>query len=441
MNSAKLLFNPYTKLSEKVALTIGFLAIFPTSFLCSHTGGVFIDILKFSGGAQNLSMWKILSINAAIYLSLALFFLILGKIFSKSEPRIIDVFAYVFFALTPLFFVVLCFVPESSRVLLSPPQENLIDWCSRHFTILAQVLVALSVVFFAWTLILLFYALKISANLHGIRLWISYFSGIALSCILMRLFVFNAICSYGAPGEPSGSVCCNLSSGVNVCGMYEGKLFFPGQTLRFRLFIDGEEKLKLSAASPDQSSASIPIREFTLEGAVLSFSIPNLDVMFKGGFTSEDGMRIEGTFSQFGYKIPLTLNKLKEFSYLAECQLDCEASKENIARLANLMENSAFISEIAVSLDKQALQMLAKHNLGIPIEDAIKQSVKLKIETKNAKSKLKISCAHKSVIIAKTLALYSALKIQDKLSVENAATDLKIEILPVRKISRDLREI
>ncbi len=94
-----------------------------------------------------------------------------------------------------------------------------------------------------------------------------------------------------------------------LASTYEGVLNFPGQKLRFRLLFKPCEKgYAVYSASPDQGGGEMAVAECSLENSALEFSMPALNVSFKGSL-KKDFSEIGGSFRQGAHKLPLTLKK------------------------------------------------------------------------------------------------------------------------------------
>ena len=314
MKFAKLLFNPYEKLSEKFSLTLGILSVFIISVSSYAVGGMFSDILNFTS-AKNVPLAVVILLGVSNAALLCAVFFLISIILSRSKVRFIDVAGFVLFAQIPLIATPLCFASDSLNIFLDIPPNATNEWILSHWTFKSGLLMCVSFIFFIWSMVLLFKAVKVAANLGGWRLWTTFIAGLVLSTSIMRLFIFPAILktnfnqcdSYAT--ENSAPASTVLNKGVSVSGTYEGTLKFPMQTLRFRLYMDNSNKLNVYATSPDQSPAKIPIEDLKIQGLSLTFSIPALGVKFHGK-VSPDAAHINGTFEQHGFKVPLNMLKL-----------------------------------------------------------------------------------------------------------------------------------
>lgn len=104
---------------------------------------------------------------------------------------------------------------------------------------------------------------------------------------------------------------CGLHAQNIVAGAWHGKIDFPGQSLRLTIHLGyGPDGWTGSLDSPDQNITGIIADEVSVEEDTLIFFIERLGASYEG-FASQDGgkVRINGTFSQAGFKLPLALGQ------------------------------------------------------------------------------------------------------------------------------------
>ena len=98
-------------------------------------------------------------------------------------------------------------------------------------------------------------------------------------------------------------------------GSWTGAIEVPGAgvTLRMRLqaTVDDDGGLAATFFSVDQGNAAIPVEGVEVDGASVSLSMATVGAAFKG-VLSEDGTKIEGTFTQMGAALALTLERAAE---------------------------------------------------------------------------------------------------------------------------------
>ena len=95
-------------------------------------------------------------------------------------------------------------------------------------------------------------------------------------------------------------------SAADLAGTWNGKLNFPGQSLRLVIHLNEQEDGSWTGTldSPDQQATGIVADEVRVNGDSLAFRIQRLRASFQGLY--QDG-KIEGTFEQAGMKLPLSL--------------------------------------------------------------------------------------------------------------------------------------
>ncbi len=90
---------------------------------------------------------------------------------------------------------------------------------------------------------------------------------------------------------------------------WKGTLDAQGTKLRLEIVItEHAGKLTGELTSLDQNNAKLKTTQIKMDADMLSFSIPKIGAKFSGKFGKE-GTVAEGTFSQSGMKLPLTLSK------------------------------------------------------------------------------------------------------------------------------------
>jgi hypothetical protein len=103
------------------------------------------------------------------------------------------------------------------------------------------------------------------------------------------------------------------SSGVvkrsDIEGVWQGTLQVGGQQLRFVFHITATaEGLAATMDSPDQAAAGLPVTSARREGDTLTLQMPDLGAKYQGAI-AKDLSAIEGSFTQGGASLPLTLKR------------------------------------------------------------------------------------------------------------------------------------
>ena len=327
MKNLSLFFNPFVKLNEKIALILGIAGIFATALLSWMVNGIYSDNANFFGSRgvfleTNLMMQLTISV-----LSILLFYIV-ALLFSRSKPRFIDIAGYVLFSQLPLALTPLFYLPHISRVLLNPPLPIDYEWLIQHWNWKSAALVYMSVLPLIWSWILMFNALKVSANLKGWRLWTAYVSAFLALVLLMRLFAFNFLfwedfCFVpsslkqnivATPSEKSTKP-THLGVWASALGEYESALQMGEKSDKINITIVNDAKLSVKAKFLSDPSKIFPVENFnirsTLKGTLISFDIPGKKSHFEGYFTASDGNSFRGVFASAVGKSELSFEKNK----------------------------------------------------------------------------------------------------------------------------------
>ncbi len=94
--------------------------------------------------------------------------------------------------------------------------------------------------------------------------------------------------------------------------IWKGTLDARGRMLRLEVeIVERLGKLTGQLRSLDQGDATFPATDIKFDAETIRFSIPRINAKFNGNVAG-DGERVEGTFSQSGVDLPLTLSKSDE---------------------------------------------------------------------------------------------------------------------------------
>ena len=272
MKNLGLFFNPFAKLNEKIALILGIAGVFVTALLSWVANGIYSDFINFSGARKvfletNIMMQLIISVLSV------LIFYIVARLFSRSKTRFIDIAGYVLFAQLPLALTPLFYLPHASQVVLNPPLPIDYEWVTQHWNLKSATLMCLSVLPIIWSCILMFNALKVSANLKGWRLWTAYISAFLGLVLLMRLFVFNYITVQKkfffipsslrqkivtTPSEKSARF-VQLGSWASALGEYESILQTGEKSDKINITIVNDGKISVKAKFLSDPSKIFPV--------------------------------------------------------------------------------------------------------------------------------------------------------------------------------------
>lgn len=314
MNNAaiilKTFFNPFERIAGFASLSIGIMGILASASLFYAGGFVPDALLHISLNPGGIGWGSLLVCQFAIWLLPASAFYILGLAFSRSKIRAVDVYGMTAFAQLPLAAVALLMLPDCVSQTMGSVLESMTDpvgWMARPEVIAGLTLAMLSLLPIIWMLVLMFQALKVSCNLSGWRQWVSYACGLLGGDIASRIALyFLVFASVTAPIEVDAKT--KSVADPALAGYFEGTLDIPGRPLRFGLEIslDGE-KYTLTARSPDQGNAPIPVSDFSVTPQKLEFKIPRLNISYSGKFDAKKD-KVRGTFFQ-GVRIPLNMER------------------------------------------------------------------------------------------------------------------------------------
>lgn len=175
------LYNPFTQIAGFKSLIIGLIGLLITTYLAFKTGTHFKTATYFSDlfgidFAKDSDYWIFLMESLSNWLLISTFLYISGLILSKSKIRVIDILGTTLLSLIPLIITPL--------IRMLPVFQSFMYQSWQRDTIEGVYLISL-----IWTIILLFYAFKISCNLKNERLIISFIISIVLSEICTKLFI------------------------------------------------------------------------------------------------------------------------------------------------------------------------------------------------------------------------------------------------------------
>ena len=99
---------------------------------------------------------------------------------------------------------------------------------------------------------------------------------------------------------------------ADFVGIWMGALDVGGVKLRMRVQVtEGENGLTAAFFSVDQGNAEVPVASTSVSGSTISISMPAAAITFEGTL-SEDGAKIDGSFTQMGNLLPLVLERITE---------------------------------------------------------------------------------------------------------------------------------
>jgi hypothetical protein len=191
------LLNPFTRIAGTKSLVYGLLIILSTSLIGHYSHTHFPDILSVKLSPdfpvwyfilQGLSNWLVIS--SLLYLA--------AKLFSKSSVRLIDIFGTQALARTPYLLAALMGFSNTveklgKHLLWTLLQQGEPITISQFEIALAILLMGVTLLLTVWLITLMFNAFKVSSNLKGPKLVLSFIviliSSMPISAYLTQLII------------------------------------------------------------------------------------------------------------------------------------------------------------------------------------------------------------------------------------------------------------
>lgn len=185
-----LLLNPFERTAGYAALVWGFIGIIIATLLSYLTGWHYHGLLHF-GWAPNPAWWCFAVEHLVVWLIPAILFYIGGLLVSRSRIRLVDVLGTVAFAQIPFIIMNLFYFLPSLQFMaqLNPNNLSIQELTTQPMFLKGIWLSLLSMIFFVWTLVWMFYALRVSCNLKGYRLGILYAVAIIGGDLICRMLI------------------------------------------------------------------------------------------------------------------------------------------------------------------------------------------------------------------------------------------------------------
>ncbi len=179
------LYNPFIQIAGTGSLWWGLLLMLVTAFLGGlnnvHYDGV-IDI--HAGMPAPLTFFILESIVS--WLLFSVFLLIAAKVLSQSKVRAIDIFGTQALARYPYFLIsLISFIPYFHFEFTGMPD------LSASLIIFGLI----SLVFTIWTVILMYNAYSVSANLKGTKAVVSFIVALVIAEVLFKIILINSYSS------------------------------------------------------------------------------------------------------------------------------------------------------------------------------------------------------------------------------------------------------
>lgn len=181
--------NPFTKIAGMPALLWGFTGIVISTVMCIAAPLHYHGLLHY-GPAPDNAWWCFAAEQLIVWLIPSLLFLIAGKLFSPSRPRIIDIFGTIAFAQLPFLLMNLFFFSDAVQKLMNISSTVTPEWIMQHPEIMKGAFLMLpSSLFAIWVLVWMYNAVKVSCNLKGKKLAIIYAAVLIISDIICRQLI------------------------------------------------------------------------------------------------------------------------------------------------------------------------------------------------------------------------------------------------------------
>lgn len=187
----KQLINPFNRIAGWQALGYGLAGMVVSIVIFSYSQ-LHHTLLNYWSASSN-QWWCFAAEHLIAWLTVAGTFYLSGVLLSKTKVRIIDMLGTAAFALLPLILLGLfSMIPPVAAIvnIKMEPSQISKEFFMQPPVMLGLILLAIgSIVFIAWTLIWLYHALRVSSNLKGKRLVLSYIACIVVSNILSRIII------------------------------------------------------------------------------------------------------------------------------------------------------------------------------------------------------------------------------------------------------------
>jgi hypothetical protein len=189
------LLNPFKFIAGYIALSLG-LAIVLVSALLGWLGKTHFDgVLDVHIGSQ-APLWFFVSEGLTNWLCLAIPLLLFGMVFSKSTPRIIDVFGTQALARWPYLITAIASLPEAntkvSQQLISlavgTNQAPSIDYLDMVVFVGAMVIMILMAV---WMVALMYKAYSVSCNLKGTKAVLTFIASLISAEVASKVVILS----------------------------------------------------------------------------------------------------------------------------------------------------------------------------------------------------------------------------------------------------------
>ena len=199
-NIRVILFKPFAFVAGGQALLVGIAAILPAGLIASLSRSHFDGVLDFHNGlARNFALWFYLSEGIIDWLCLAISLLAIGRIFSRTPFRTIDLFGTQAMARWPSILIapapaIPAFHRYTDYLLASMKAGNTTALHSNpsDAVVFGAVVVGI-LVLICWMVALMYQSYSISCNTRGGRSAWTFITGILLAEVLSKFGMYALI--------------------------------------------------------------------------------------------------------------------------------------------------------------------------------------------------------------------------------------------------------
>jgi hypothetical protein len=175
------LYNPFIQIAGARSLFFGLLILVVTAFLGGLNNVHYDGVIDIHAGMPSPMLLFILEVILS-WLLFSVILLIAAKILSRSKVRAIDIFGTQAFAKYPYLFVsLISFIPYFRFEFHGMPDIT----ASLIFFGL------LTIVFTIWTVVLMYNAYSVSANLKGAKAVVSFIVALVFAEVLFKIIIIN----------------------------------------------------------------------------------------------------------------------------------------------------------------------------------------------------------------------------------------------------------
>lgn len=176
------LYNPFIQIAGAKSLLWGLFILLITAFLGSLNNVHFDGIIDIHAGMPSPMLLFLLEVIVS-WLLFSVLLLMAAKILSSSKVRIVDIFGTQAFAKYPyLLFSLISFMPWFQFEMKG----------NFEFTAPILIFAVISFVITIWTIILMYNAYCVSANLRGPKAIASFIAVVLVAEIIIKVILFNS---------------------------------------------------------------------------------------------------------------------------------------------------------------------------------------------------------------------------------------------------------